>query len=422
MKILKYLKLVGIILGIGICQLKSFPYNVITMTRDIVINDENSEDEEESAYSYARLSEEEIYLVFAELANCFVQLKEILEIIPEKFKSNFISKLKKTNFVKIKDNKIPTIIVFNEAFFGQDQPLTKEEVDQIIEIYKKFIHFLPNAYLYINFLYKNVQGKEYESQIQTSISRYKEIVEKEAVFKIKQIENPSFLFDYRIEDKLNKYAESFDADYKNKIDAYLKEEREYLENHKNDPKKNQEFLFNQTKIFYNGEEIGYYNKSSFCRELGLINITKQNMYYIISDFSTIYRQTLPPIPVFCLTCYDIDVIANECYREKMPKDKICIFASNTSGSLLSVINVFEEKSLPRFFIWADPRGKCVDPNDENLNEVYLSNVLECENGKFIESKAITQRGKVLFDFPIASIPTYPEAKNSFKLSVFELTE
>ena len=107
MNILKYLKVVGIILGIGICQLKSFPYNVITMTRDV------------DSASYNRLSEEEIYLVFAQLACRLSSNDSEVRRVLECYKSGLSSKLEKTDIASVKNVNIPTIIVFNEAFLGK---------------------------------------------------------------------------------------------------------------------------------------------------------------------------------------------------------------------------------------------------------------------------------------------------------------
>lgn len=95
----------------------------------------------------------------------------------------------------------------------------------------------------------------------------------------------------------------------------------------------QPLLFNQTKIFCKGEEIGYYNKSSFYKEiLNFLELDKKS-YYVICDFQTHQLSKNTKFIIDCLTCYDIDVLSNEIYKEYMPKPSICAFYSNSNYSL-----------------------------------------------------------------------------------------
>lgn len=155
----KFAKIVCIGFCFGICNLRSETYNVITVSRST------------TATNYNKLTEEEIYLVFAQLARCFTGSDDFLKSIqiPEKAKENLI-KFFSENPINPRN---PTIIVFNEAFFGQYEPLSKKEVDEIIEIYKKFQFFMPNAYLYVNFLYIDTNDTKYEEQIKISKARMK---------------------------------------------------------------------------------------------------------------------------------------------------------------------------------------------------------------------------------------------------------
>lgn len=299
---IKFVKIVCIGFCFGICNLRSETYNVITVSR-------NTGDDA----NYDKLAPEEIHLVFEQLAT-LIPTEPIKEA---KGGDPF--------------TKSPlTIVVFNEAFFGQCEPLSKEEVNVITNFYKK----LPNTCLYMNFLYTDSyaekNAEEYNLQVEISKKRYLEILTKEGDKMLKEIMQPSFIFS----DRIQKCIELGHLGTK----VYTEEEKNYL---KSSSEKNikfgQSLLFNQTKIFYREKEIGYYNKSSFCNEYDKFCIEKP--YYVIGNFNTIYnRKEEHPLQIDCLTCYDIDVVSNECYRDRMDDQKsIFAFSSNSSSSLPCIL-------------------------------------------------------------------------------------
>lgn len=140
---------------------------------------------------------------------------------------------------------------------------------------------------------------------------------------------------------------------------YVEDRRISTETFKDGPEGGQDLLFNQTKIFYKGEEIGYYNKSSFCDEYA--NFLDEKPYYVIGNFNTIYKEE-PPLRIDCLTCYDIDVVSNECYRYYMD-GSIFAFSSNSSSSLPCAL----------FDIYGDLSGKKISfiCSDSYEDEVYI---------------------------------------------------
>ena len=66
--------------------------------------------------------------------------------------------------------------------FGQYEPLSKDDVNGIIEIYRSFQPCMGNSCFYINFLYKDEIKQEYGEQIENSVKRYKEEITTEAIF------------------------------------------------------------------------------------------------------------------------------------------------------------------------------------------------------------------------------------------------
>lgn len=319
------------------CYLRSETYNVITVSR------------ETTAASYNRLSEEEIHLVYAQLARCFSET-DVSKLAPEGGWSEQAKSILEKTVPKVANPAIPTIIVFNEAFFGQDSPLSKETVDEITELYKR----LPNTYLYMNFLYTDSyteeNKEEYRPQIEISQKRYSEILAQEGDKPLTTIMQPSFVFSDRIQECIEKEK------------SYLKISKE------KQMQPGQFLLFNQTKIFYKGEEIGYYNKSSFCNEISGFLTSDKNLYYVIGNFNTKYSEGKQHLPVTCLTCYDIDVVK----KDQMPKNNICVFASNTSASLPLTLNNFNEPGtkLSNFYICADPKSETEGKNISGI----LSNI------------------------------------------------
>ena len=295
----KFVKIVCIGFCFGICNLRSETYNVITVSRDT------------TAASYNRLSEEEIHLVFKGLASLI---------------SDELTKEVEKGSPAIKPTL--TIVVFNEAFFGQDKPLSKEEVDKITDIYKE----LPNTYLYMNFLYTDTytekNAEEYGPQIEISKRRYTEILTQEGDKTLTTIMQPTFVFGGRIQECIE------NGDLESEV--YVEKEKSYLGTSQRETIEFEHpLLFNQIKIFYGGKEIGYYNKSSFCNEIPDFLELDKKPYYVIGNFNTIYKET-SPLQIDCLTCYDIDVVT----KDQMPKKDICVFVSNTSASLpLGSVNI-----------------------------------------------------------------------------------
>lgn len=327
----KFVKIVCIGFCFGICNLRSETYNVITISRDT------------TAASYNRLSEEEIHLVFKRLASLISDGPTT-----EAEKGSPATKLS------------PTIVVFNEAFFGQDKPLSKEEVDKITNIYKE----LPNTYLCMNFLYKDTytegNKKEYDPQIEISKRRYTEILTKEGDKTLTTIMQPSFIFGDRIQECID--DDNLDTE------IYIEKEKSYLGTSQRETIEFEHpLLFNQIKIFYGGKEIGYYNKSSFCSEIPDFLELDKKPYYVIGNFNTIYKET-SPLQIDCLTCYDIDVVT----KDQMPKRDICVFVSNTSASLPLTLNNFNGPGtkLSNFYICADPKSETESKNISGI----LSNI------------------------------------------------
>ena len=347
---IKLVKIIGIILGLGIYPVFCENYNVITVARGT------------TSLSYNRLEKKEVYFVFAQLARSFTDKDADLPI-PESYRAswdNVISQMPKLRFER---EDIPTIIVFNEAFFGQDKPLSKKEVDEIIDIYKKFQPYMPKAYLFINFLYTDVYTEDnkdtYDPQIAVSKKRYDEILTIEGGKTLAEIMQPSFIFNNRIQDCIDEENLNEPA-YNENEKGYLKVSKEAKVEF------GQSLFFNQTKIFSVTNEIGYYNKSSFFKEveeptqLGDPKEKEKRPFYVIGDFQTQYdRPDGYGLPIACLTCYDIDVIANEEYQERMPRTCICVFLSNTSASLPLTLNVLQGKGikLSNFYICADSKSE-----------------------------------------------------------------
>ncbi len=344
----KLLKIICISCCFGLYHLRSEEYNVITVSRDT------------TAASYNRLSEEEVHLVYAQLAQCIIPEVYTSTLAPKGGWSTQAKAILEKPVIKIVNPGIPTIVVFNEAFFGQDKPLSKEEVDKITNIYKE----LPNTYLYMNFLYTDtyIEGnkEEYDPQIKISKERYREILTKEGDKTLTTIMQPSFIFGGRIQECIE------NGDLESEV--YVEKEKSYLGTSQRETVKFEHpLLFNQIKIFYGGKEIGYYNKSSFCNEIPDFLELDKKPYYVIGNFNTIYKET-SPLQIDCLTCYDIDVVT----KDQMPKKDICVFVSNTSASLPLTLNNFNGPGtkLSKFYICADPKSETESKNISGI----LSNV------------------------------------------------
>lgn len=241
---------------------------VITITRN------------SSTYGYGKLDTGEINLIFAQLAACMSDQKAIQDLLMARTEGSALQQdiLRKYTENIEKQTITPsnmTIILFNEMFFGKDFALTKSEVDYIISCYQAFHKFLPNTFLHINFLYKDVYSKFYEAQLQESYEVYKEICGKVYPF--------SFI--------------NFIDNYENKKenDALCKEYIEKILASGIAPT----LLFNQTKVFFGGYEIGFYNKSSHYLE-SIADFIDENEttlktdfpFYVIGNFRNHYSEFL----------------------------------------------------------------------------------------------------------------------------------
>ena len=354
--------------------LLSDKYNVITISRDITTT------------SYNRLTKEEIYLIFIQLAKCFKEV-DTSKLLSEREWSEQAKNILEMTVSKLKDTDTPTIIVFNEAFFGQDQPLSRENVDEIIEIYTKYASYMPNSYLYINFLYMDENKEEYKGQTEISKNRYSEI------------NSEAFIVD----NKDNSQKES------------------YLIKSKDGPEKEAMLLFNQTKIFYNGKEVGFYNKSSYYKESpNLFN----GEYYVIGDFTTNYYEEDEDVqqPFDCLTCYDIDVVG----KDNMPEGPNFIFSSNTSSSLpAALFEIYGNMNDKKFFICSDAK---YNENEEITKDINCEEAKDSEylfyklNGVFMYKNTnlcpIKEIQEIKFDYTKSSLSFI---KDRFFMNVFSLT-
>ena len=393
---IKFVKIVCIGFCFGICNFRSEAYNVITVSR-------NTGDDA----NYDKLAPDEVRLVFEQLAT----------LIPTE-------PIKEAKGGEPSTELPLTIVVFNEAFFGQYEPLSKEEVDEITNFYKK----LPNTCLYMNFLYTDSyaekNAEEYNLQVEISKKRYLEILTKEGDKMLKEIMQPSFIFS----DRIQKCIELGHLGTK----VYTEEEKNYL---KSSSEKNikvgQSLLFNQTKIFYRGNEIGYYNKSSFCNEYDKFCTKKP--YCVIGNFNTIYWAE-PPLRMNCLTCYDIDAVSNECYRCYMEEKSIFAFSSNSSSSLpCTLFGIYGDLASKKIlFICSDSyEDEVTAPidckgQDESCLK-YLRGVFEYEGSILSPIKKIAE---ITFEYVKAKEPIVQEeeedeksaeSKDMFSLKKFNLT-
>ena len=342
---IKFVKIVCIGFCFGICNLRSETYNVITVSRDT------------TAVNYDKLAPDEIRLVFEQLATFIPAepIKEAKEGDPS--------------------TKPPlTIVVFNEAFFGQYEPLSKDDVNEIIETYRSFQSHMGNSRLYINFLYMDTNKKEYEEQIKNSKKRYEEITTEGVKF-------PSF---------------------------FVEDEEISTETFKGGPQGGQVLLFNQTKIFYRENEIGYYNKSSFCNEYD--KFYDKNLYYVIGNFNTIYnRKEEHQLQIDCLTCYDIDVVSNECYRHYMDGKSIFAFSSNSSSSLpCALYDIYGDLAAKKIFICSDSYEDevtasidCKEASEIVAEAIAKGNDEEVQKGMVCLRGVFEYRGSILS--PISKI-------------------
>lgn len=324
-------------------------------------------------YGYGKLDQGEINLIFAQLADCISGPKVSFELLSNRTGS---SKIKEGILQIYTENvgKLPTtshnmtVILFNEMFFGKDSALTKTEVDYIIDSYKAFHKFLPNTFLHINFLYKDICSEHYKSQLQESGMVYKEICGNVYPFSFM-----NFIDDYERKTENDSFCKS----YMEKILASGMAPT---------------LLFNQTKVFFEGYEIGFYNKSSHYLEslADFMDETEKTLktecpFYVIGNFCSHYSEFLTLSKswehetackmwmdsITNLVCYDIDAIENEVPYKRKTKNPV-LFASNSHYCLMASIT-----SNPLIYTGVEEVGTktfiCADPEGTELDRTIIKN-------------------------------------------------
>lgn len=154
-------------------------------------------------------------------------------------------------------------------------------------------------------------------------------------------------------------------------------------------------LLNQTKVFFGGREIGFYNKSSHYLEslADFIDESAKSFktgfpFYVIGNFCSHYSEFLTlskywEHEIACkmwmdsitnLVCYDIDAIENEVPYKRKTKNPV-LFASNSHyGPMTSIasnkVMYIDERTGKKTFICADPAGveltKVVSTADDKI--------------------------------------------------------
>ena len=327
-----------------------------------------------SAYGYGKLDTGEINLIFAQLAACINNQKVIHELLLSRTKDSalqkdilqkYIENIEKQPITPSSHNV--TIILFNEMFFCKDSALTKSEVDDIISCYQAFHKFLPNTFLHINFLYQDAYSKFYEIQLQESYKVYKEIYNKVYPFSFMNF------IDYSEDDDEEDYKEN-----KKRNDALCKE---YIEKILASEIAST-LLFNQTKVFFDGYEIGFYNKSSYYLEAiaEFLDETRNSLktefpFYVIGNFNSHCSEFLTLSKswehalgckmwmdnIINFICYDIDAIENDVSYNKVKAKNLVLFASNSHYGLLASIShnplvYTTDTTWAKSLIYADPEG------------------------------------------------------------------
>ena len=300
---------------------KSLNYNVIVITRDT----------QDDSVGYNRLDDAEINLIFAQLSNCFQGNNDIRNQLEENIQqselkddilSSFDKNSKLAQQCKANPKNQYSIILFNEMFFSRDEALTKEEVDKIVSCYEAFHKFFPKTFLYMNFLYKDNMKPEYKTQLEASCIMYNTIFEN-----INEWDYPFMNFtEEGVQQQLISPNSPGMRYYKNYVNQAKKGISLFFATR---------LLFNQTKIFFENHEIGYYNKSSYCME-ALTDFKEGGEFksydvpfYMIGDFSTHPLSNVPDIinNLKNLVCYDMDVRRN--FHKKTAGEDVFLFASNT---------------------------------------------------------------------------------------------
>lgn len=381
--------------------------------------------------TYAEINKEEIYLVLAQLAKAVSpeNVEEIGRIIQEKdfgdspdiIKEQVLSVFNSGHEqIGITSDK-PTLVLFNEMFFGRDRALERGVVDFIISCYRDFSRFLKNTYLCIDLLYKDSLCEKYNEQVSVSKARYEQICNLEA--KNEQFCGfSSIWFQMGLPPNytsLNKWYLDLVSSKEVTGDVFSC------------------LLFNQVKIFFEGEEIGFYNKSSFCAEslpdfIG--NISKKEVpvcnvegfcvqgkvpFYVIGDFNIHWIKDHNPVldDITSLICYDTDAILN--LDKQPPQKQICLFTSNTYNTLLaSIIDRKNKGVFDHIYVCSDPKGTMLSKNiekDEDICDFEIMGAFETADITFFPLKNIPPLGGFEFKFPPRG-----RTMNNYKICSFKL--
>jgi hypothetical protein len=404
-------------------QLFSMSMNVVTITR------------ENKTSSYGKLNFEEILLVFAQLARCIPdnEVSKIEALLQKTIeddigtdsaisaKRNPLKELAMREFKKdykaVIDPKKATIVLFNEMFFGKTAALEKMEVDRIILCYQKFVPFLSGIYLCINFLYRDSMQVPYEEQVKTSMSRYEEIMKVEMARKPGCGEFVSVTFgsynspdNYYTDQKMSSLA--FNGKYLSSILEHGKSKEVTVDNGS--------LLFNQTKILFSGDEIGFFNKSSFSQESlpdfltwdGKNFVQKLKVpFYMIGDFQIHWLKEENPLfkEISHLICYDTEAMLN---FKTLPSKKFCLFISNSYNTLPASIADRRKKHgvFDEYYICADATGVFLDEKQVT----FMSNIKNIAN---ITGIFKTTQNAL---FPLQSIPYTSQLAFSFYQNAYTI--
>lgn len=368
--------------------------------------------------SYGKMSKEEIRLVFAGLAfiisgNEEAVLKKTTKDLATSSLLNYVKKaFKEKKLVRFYDTPLlnknkPTVVLFNEMFFGRTIPLSRSEVDDIVNCYKEFLEFLPNTYLYINFLYKDKFSQSYNSQIEVSRRRYAEI-QKNEVSTGGWDPFPSIWIAQHPSDPKQHYTGTFNGVYLKLVNSEDIASDTFREN----------LLFNQTKIFYEGKEIGFYNKSSFQKE-SILDFNdgskfkeKGIPFYMIGNFATIWLADHDPLldDITNVVCYDVDAMLR--LSGPIPLNNFCFFASNTHTDFVASVRdgAKDHRVFKKACVCSDAEGRIGGLNGfESIDAGYrgaISGIFTATPKTLFPLVATPPAGTLSFKFPKSNYSMY----------------
>ena len=370
-------------------QLHSETYNIITVSRSVIGGD-----------SYPVLEQKAVENVFQEISKAFSGDTGTGDTKTEEHNNKEDHKI---------DGKHKTLILFNEGFFGLDStPLSQDNVSMVIEKgYKAFHKNCPNSYFFINFVYESEYNEKerkdevLKKQIEISRKRYKDICDSKYEAE-SLITNQDSEEEEDIKEDKRSFSSFFGKNlwfYKNgECGQFSENMEEYLKEGKNEPADKAKILFNQTKIFYDGKEIGHYNKSSFADDVKDLH----KYYYVIGDFKTYWEKDAPILPVRCLICYDALMITqNELctqYNDTSATHKITMFASNPYYTLPTDIKTSHQNPKDQYYVCAngDTFSDEEDKKERNKTETEVLDFLKTVN----ETKEIKPEDVADFKYDI----------------------